>query len=77
MQTEEFSEYAKFRNGVEAISSLLRRRYHVDKQYIKDTFKCIADCDMRGPERKRRNSKVRVRQDSIYQKKRHLNDVLF
>ena len=31
MQTEEFSEYAKFRNGVEAISSLLRRRYHVDK----------------------------------------------
>lgn len=48
MQTEEFSEYAKFRNGVEAISSLLRRRYHVDKQYIKDTFKCIADCDMCG-----------------------------
>ena len=31
MQTEEFSEYAKFRNGVEAIPSLLRRRYHVDK----------------------------------------------
>lgn len=30
MQTEEFSEYAKFRNGVEAIPSLLRRRYHVD-----------------------------------------------
>ena len=31
MQTEEFSEYAKFRNGVEVIPSLLRRRYHVDK----------------------------------------------
>lgn len=31
MKTEEFSEYAKFRNGVEAIPSLLRRRYHVDK----------------------------------------------
>lgn len=31
MQTEEFSEYARFRNGVEAIPSLLRRRYHVDK----------------------------------------------
>ena len=31
MQTEKFSEYVKFRNGVEAISSLLRRRYHVDK----------------------------------------------
>jgi len=31
MQTEEFSRYARFRNGVEAIPSLLRRRYHVDK----------------------------------------------
>ncbi len=31
MQTEEFSKYARFRNGVEAIPSLLRRRYHVDK----------------------------------------------
>lgn len=31
MRTEEFSEYAKFRNGVEAIPSLLRRRYYVDK----------------------------------------------
>ena len=31
MKTEEFSEYARFRNGVEAIPSLLRRRYHVDK----------------------------------------------
>ena len=31
MKTEEFSEYAKFRNGVEAIPSLLHRRYHVDK----------------------------------------------
>ena len=31
MQTEEFSEYVKFRNGVEAIPSLLRRRYHVYK----------------------------------------------
>ncbi len=31
MQTEEFSQYARFRNGVEAVPSLLRRRYHVDK----------------------------------------------
>lgn len=31
MKTEEFSQYAQFRNGVEAIPSLLRRRYHVDK----------------------------------------------
>lgn len=31
MKTEEFREYACFRNGVEAIPSLLRRRYHVDK----------------------------------------------
>ena len=31
MKTEEFSKYAYFRNGVEAIPSLLRRRYNVDK----------------------------------------------
>lgn len=31
MKTEEFGSYARFRNGVEAIPSLLRRRYHVDK----------------------------------------------
>ena len=31
MKTEEFSRYACFRNGVEAIPSLLRRKYHVDK----------------------------------------------
>ena len=31
MKTEEFGQYARFRNGVEAIPSLLRRRYHVDK----------------------------------------------
>lgn len=31
MQTEEFSKYARFRNGVETIPSLLRRKYHVDK----------------------------------------------
>ena len=31
MKTEEFSKYARFRNGVEAIPSLLRRRYNVDK----------------------------------------------
>ena len=31
MKTEEFSRYARFRNGVEAIPSLLRRRYNVDK----------------------------------------------
>lgn len=31
MKTAEFSQYARFRNGVEAIPSLLRRRYQVDK----------------------------------------------
>lgn len=31
MKTENFSEYAGFRNGVEAIPALLRQRYHVDK----------------------------------------------
>lgn len=31
MKTEEFSQYARFRNGVESIPSLLRRRYKVDK----------------------------------------------
>lgn len=31
MKTEEFKHYAHFRNGVEAIPSLLRRKYHVDK----------------------------------------------
>lgn len=31
MKTEEFKKYARFRNGVEAIPSLLRRRYQVDR----------------------------------------------
>lgn len=31
MKTAEFSEYAHFRNGVEALPSLLRRKYRVDK----------------------------------------------
>ena len=31
MRSREFQEYAHFRNGVEAIPSLLRRKYHVDK----------------------------------------------
>ena len=31
MKTEDLGRYARFRNGVEAIPSLLRRRYHVDK----------------------------------------------
>lgn len=31
MKTEEFRKHARFRNGVEAIPSLLRRRYHIDK----------------------------------------------
>lgn len=31
MKTEEFKNYEHLRNGVEAIPSLLRRRYHVDK----------------------------------------------
>lgn len=31
MRSREFQEYTNFRNGVEAIPSLLRRRYHIDK----------------------------------------------
>ena len=31
MNTKEFIKFAHFRNGVEALPSLLRRRYHVDK----------------------------------------------
>ncbi len=31
MRTEEFRKYSCFRNGVETIPSLLRRKYHVDK----------------------------------------------
>lgn len=31
MKTEEFKEHAHFRNGVEAVPSLLRRKYKVDK----------------------------------------------
>lgn len=31
MKTDEFRNYAYFRNGVEAVPSLLRRKYHVDK----------------------------------------------
>lgn len=31
METDEFRELAHFRNGVESIPSLLRRKYHVDK----------------------------------------------
>lgn len=31
METDEFKELAHFRSGVEAIPSLLRRKYHVDK----------------------------------------------
>lgn len=31
MKTKEFRRYAHFRNGIEAIPSVLRRRYHVDK----------------------------------------------
>lgn len=31
MGTEEFKKYARFRNGVETIPSILRRKYHVDK----------------------------------------------
>ena len=31
MKTEEFKQYAHFRNGVESLPSLLRRKYHADK----------------------------------------------
>lgn len=31
MKSDEFRQYAHFRNGVEALPSLMRRKYHVDK----------------------------------------------
>jgi hypothetical protein len=35
MGTEEFKKYARFRNGVETIPSILRRKYHVDKMPVR------------------------------------------
>jgi len=35
MKTEEFKKRSDFRNGVEAIPSLLRRKYHVDKMPVR------------------------------------------
>lgn len=35
MKTEEFKKMADFRNGVEAIPSLFRRKYHVDKMPVR------------------------------------------
>lgn len=35
MKTEKFKEFADFRNGVEAIPSLLRRKYRVDKMPVR------------------------------------------
>ncbi len=44
MKTEEFSKYACFRNGVEALPSLLRRRYKVDKIPIRGkNLRIVAD----------------------------------
>lgn len=35
MKTEEFVEHTKYRNGVESIPSLLRRKYHVDQMPVR------------------------------------------
>lgn len=45
MKTEEFTQHAHFRNGVEAIPSLLRRKYRVDKIPVhgKNELGCISD----------------------------------
>lgn len=35
MNTEEFKKYGRFRNGVEAIPSILRRKYQIDKMPVR------------------------------------------
>lgn len=35
MQTDEFRQLARIRNGVETLPSILRSRYHVDNMFVR------------------------------------------
>ena len=39
MESKEFKEHARFRNGVESLPSIIRRRYHVDKMPVRGKLK--------------------------------------
>lgn len=39
-KTENFSEYARFRNGVETIPAALRKRHNVDKMLVRGLLRC-------------------------------------
>ncbi|NLD92096.1 MAG: transposase [Fibrobacter sp.] len=39
MKSEEFKEYARFRNGVESLPSVLKRRYHADNMPVRGRLK--------------------------------------
>lgn len=39
-ETEKFSEYARFRNGVETIPAALRKRHNVDKMHVRGLIPC-------------------------------------
>ena len=47
MKTEEFKQHAHFRNGVEALPSLLRRKYHVDKIPTRGKNKLVSISDLK------------------------------
>ena len=47
MKTEEFKQHAHFRNGVEALLSLLRRKYHVDKIPTRGKNKLVSISDLK------------------------------
>jgi hypothetical protein len=40
MQTEEFRQYNRLRNGVETIPSILKNRYHVDRMPVRRKIRC-------------------------------------
>jgi hypothetical protein len=40
MQTEEFRQYSRLRNGVETIPSILKNRYHVDRMPVRRKIRC-------------------------------------
>ena len=39
MKSEEFKEHARFRNGVESLPSIIRRRYHADRMPVRGKLK--------------------------------------
>ncbi len=39
MESEEFKELARFRNGVESLPSIIRRKYHADKMPVRGKLK--------------------------------------